>query len=313
MHRLAKFDINESMQYRVDPRTIEIVKEMIRCYNMAIETKESRGDQLKVLQCRYYNLPKTGSRWVVYLDDISTGVEVISTEDVISTEGKEYVNWNDIDLSRYEIVYSLEDMYQAIVATCPQGLMKTMRVVTNALQLKSMIAQRSNHKLDEWKYFVKWAKSLYFWRYLDMYQDDLGIDKEYKELLEKVEYLLYHLLENHRYLIYDKDSAYELTHEIVGNDSGDRSLTRLVDKDDVGSISTYDAIKDITDKYLIPLYSTIGQLVSRFHTLFLIYNTGKLMNENKELKEKVKTLENYILQHAHGKISTEELCDKLNK
>lgn len=298
MHRLTKFDIDESMQYRVDPRTIEIVKEMIDAYNEAVKLAEVY-DNINISRYRTEN---GKIKYVPYgYNDDDNRDACDSDEDDMSENGEFIGNMNR------------NELYQAIIATCPQGLMKTMRVVTNALQLKSMIAQRSNHKLEEWVTFTKWAKSLYFWRYLDMYQDDLDIHKEDMELLGKMEYLLYHLMENHRYLTYDKDSPYELTHEIVGNDNGDCSLSRLVDKDDVGSISTYDAIKDITGKYSLSLYSTIGQLVSRFHALFLIYNTGKLMNENRELKEKVKTLEKYILQHAHGKISTEELCDKLNK
>lgn len=51
-------------------------------------------------------------------------------------------------------------LYKRIVASCPQGAMKTMRVTTNYLQLKTIYNQRKHHKLDEWKVMAQWIEEL---------------------------------------------------------------------------------------------------------------------------------------------------------
>lgn len=43
--------------------------------------------------------------------------------------------------------------FQTLVYSCPTGLELTARVTTNYRQLKTMIKQRHNHKLPEWRYF----------------------------------------------------------------------------------------------------------------------------------------------------------------
>ena len=72
-----------------------------------------------------------------------------------------------------EILKSIIDKYEAetdtdkkkklfneIIANTPAGLMLTARMTTNYLQLKSIINQRSNHKMQEWKYLCDWFKTL---------------------------------------------------------------------------------------------------------------------------------------------------------
>lgn len=46
-----------------------------------------------------------------------------------------------------------ENLFQAIVANIPAGLRLTARMTTNYLQLKTIVAQRKNHKLAEWHIF----------------------------------------------------------------------------------------------------------------------------------------------------------------
>lgn len=53
-----------------------------------------------------------------------------------------------------------EENFQYLISNIPMGLMLTARVTTNYLQLKSMYNQRKNHKLEEWKVFCVWMKSL---------------------------------------------------------------------------------------------------------------------------------------------------------
>lgn len=59
-----------------------------------------------------------------------------------------------------EIEYTKENLFRIIVANCPCGLMLTARMTTNYLQLKSIINQRSNHKMQEWRYLTDWFKGL---------------------------------------------------------------------------------------------------------------------------------------------------------
>lgn len=43
--------------------------------------------------------------------------------------------------------------FQTLIYSCPTGLHLTARVTTNYRQLKTIIKQRHNHKLPEWRYF----------------------------------------------------------------------------------------------------------------------------------------------------------------
>lgn len=45
--------------------------------------------------------------------------------------------------------------FQTLVYSCPTGLELTARVTTNYRQLKTMIKQRHNHKLPEWRKFCR--------------------------------------------------------------------------------------------------------------------------------------------------------------
>ena len=53
-----------------------------------------------------------------------------------------------------------KELFNEIIANTPAGLMLTARMTTNYLQLKSIINQRSNHKMQEWKHLCDWFKTL---------------------------------------------------------------------------------------------------------------------------------------------------------
>ena len=53
-----------------------------------------------------------------------------------------------------------KELFNEIIANTPAGLMLTARMTTNYLQLKSIINQRSNHKMQEWRYLCDWFKTL---------------------------------------------------------------------------------------------------------------------------------------------------------
>ena len=62
---------------------------------------------------------------------------------------------NDTDfkvkLRNGEVVTNKEDVFNMIIANTPSGIMLTARMTTNYLQLKSIVNQRSNHKMQEWR------------------------------------------------------------------------------------------------------------------------------------------------------------------
>lgn len=67
----------------------------------------------------------------------------------------------------YTVYHSKEELYEAIVAACPQGLLKTVRIQTNYLQLKTMYHQRKNHKLkNQWGIFTTWIENLPYFKEL---------------------------------------------------------------------------------------------------------------------------------------------------
>lgn len=48
----------------------------------------------------------------------------------------------------------------ALLYSCPTGIKLTARISTNYRQLKTMYAQRKNHRLPEWRDFCKWIEML---------------------------------------------------------------------------------------------------------------------------------------------------------
>ena len=53
-----------------------------------------------------------------------------------------------------------ENLFNMIIANTPSGLMLTARMTTNYLQLKSIVNQRSNHKMQEWRLLCDYFKAL---------------------------------------------------------------------------------------------------------------------------------------------------------
>lgn len=51
--------------------------------------------------------------------------------------------------------------FETLVANLPMGFVLTARMTTNFLQLKTILQQRENHKLNEWKEFCKWIRELH--------------------------------------------------------------------------------------------------------------------------------------------------------
>ena len=96
MHRITKFNLDESYVKYVDKRSINIIKELVEEYN--------------------------------------------SLDNKTSEEAKE--------------------LYLRIIYSNPIGMLLTAGMTTNYLQLKTIYAQRKNHRLPEWRDFCKWIKTL---------------------------------------------------------------------------------------------------------------------------------------------------------
>ena len=66
-----------------------------------------------------------------------------------------------IDLYNKETVdLAKKELFNHIIANTPCGLMLTARMTTNYLQLKSIVNQRSNHKMQEWRLLCDYFKTL---------------------------------------------------------------------------------------------------------------------------------------------------------
>ena len=145
MHRLTKMNLDESFNEFVIPEMKWKLQGMIDTYNEAL----SKGQKTVIKQTLKDVNIKTNPDGVVFYTD---------KEKALNTKG--------IDIEIINEKISIEDLYMYIISNCPQGLEKTMRVSTNYLQLKTMYLQRKNHKLYDWREFMKWIETLPYFKEL---------------------------------------------------------------------------------------------------------------------------------------------------
>lgn len=127
MHRITKFDLDKSYNANVDARIIEIMKEKVAKY-----TKLEK--QYKDLKKRFEALTK--------IDNIDKNELAIIKDQL--TQFNEY----------------LKKLYLEILYSNPAGFILGARLVTNYRQLKTIYAQRKNHRLPEWREFCSWIETL---------------------------------------------------------------------------------------------------------------------------------------------------------
>ena len=125
MHRILKIDIDKACNKYVHKDTINNLKNIISLYN-------SLDDMDKRLEAKYEQILN---------EDIESSIKIeLRDGECVSPNKKE--------------------LFNMIIANTPSGLMLTARMTPNYLQLKSIINQRSNHKMQEWRYLCDWFKTL---------------------------------------------------------------------------------------------------------------------------------------------------------
>lgn len=76
----------------------------------------------------------------------------------------EYVTENTVnEIKRLSAEYNenpTSDNYLKLLYNCPVGIRLTAGMSTNYQQLKTIYAQRKNHKLPEWRTFCEWIRTL---------------------------------------------------------------------------------------------------------------------------------------------------------
>lgn len=142
MHRLAQMEIDTAFSDNTPKWAINNIKKMVDAYNKAVELEKTESNVLIVES---------------YKESLMNEYGLLMCE--VTTE-----NIDDIVKFHNRGIFTTKEYFNRIVAACPQGLMKTMRVVTNALQIKTICVQRKNHKLPEWRYFCEYMGTLPFWK-----------------------------------------------------------------------------------------------------------------------------------------------------
>ncbi|MGL5767264.1 MAG: hypothetical protein ACRCX8_16655 [Sarcina sp.] len=195
MHRINKVDLKECTNKYVSNSNNEKLSKWIEIYNKMEDGKKGiaeilvdSNDDFKVLDFAIFNLACVSDLYAkdkVESIKENTGCNTDELAEFIGNKydvaDKDIRPSNILGLTKYEV-------YMKIISNTPQGLMKTMRVTTNYLQLKTIYEQRKHHKLKEdWGYFCDWVKTLpYFGEFCIKGYATKGIDK-YIKIIKKYE------------------------------------------------------------------------------------------------------------------------------
>ena len=118
-----------------------------------------------------FNVTGTNAWWMQFeryhfAQIVSSMSKMHRLKKMVETEDFEFhdkVFENGIELLKNIALYIDKDTVvdeEELVYNCPMGLELTARVTTNYLQLRTIYAQRKNHKLKEWRDFCEWIASL---------------------------------------------------------------------------------------------------------------------------------------------------------
>lgn len=123
MHRITRFDLNNSYIEYTDPRIIDIMKEKVAKYN------------------------EDSALLAKYRDELS------SSDDTNS-------ELSEIRDKADHLEEQLKEDYLRILYSNPAGFRLTASMVTNYRQLKTIYQQRRTHRLPEWRAFCAWIETL---------------------------------------------------------------------------------------------------------------------------------------------------------
>lgn len=133
MHRILKIDIDKACNKYVSRDTIYKLNDLINIYNTFDDFKiyvSGLEDSRK--EAEYHRFRMKDRR-------------MYFKEDIKKDEADELTK---------------ENLFNMIIANTPSGIMLTARMTTNYLQLKSIVGQRSTHKLQEWRLLCDYFKTL---------------------------------------------------------------------------------------------------------------------------------------------------------
>ena len=156
MHRILKMDIDKACNKYVDSETLLMLEMYINAYNnfdtitklVSVEVRDLDIDNLPFIMSSREEEGKILNEWFedFYIERFTYDIE--DNQLMYELRKGEY------------IPFTKENLFNMIIANTPCGLMLTARMTTNYLQLKSIINQRSNHKMQEWRYLCDWFKTL---------------------------------------------------------------------------------------------------------------------------------------------------------
>ena len=121
------------------------------------------SSQSKMHRILKMDIDKTCNKYVLgdTIDTLNNFVEVYNNFDEWKVKFIEHGYINKLNLRNNEkMELTKENIFNMIIANTPCGLMLTARMTTNYLQLKSIVNQRSNHKMQEWRLLCDYFKTL---------------------------------------------------------------------------------------------------------------------------------------------------------
>ena len=121
------------------------------------------SSQSKMHRILKMDIDKACNKYVLgdTIDTLNNFVEVYNNFDEWKVKFIEHGYINKLNLRNNEkMELTKENIFNMIIANTPCGLMLTARMTTNYLQLKSIVNQRSNHKMQEWRLLCDYFKTL---------------------------------------------------------------------------------------------------------------------------------------------------------
>lgn len=152
MHRILKMDIDKACNKYVSEYIIDDLNSLISIYNNYENVKEYISNDLlgdTEANCKYLHSTEGWQEYIssdlewtgnFFIDDMSNIFYRLRCGEFIK--------------------FTKDNLFNIIVANIPSGLMLTARMTTNYLQLKSIVNQRSSHKMQEWRLLCDYFKTL---------------------------------------------------------------------------------------------------------------------------------------------------------